>query len=290
MALLGVLFFLWRQWPDQQLHLIVCNVGQGDAILITQGFNQVLVDGGPDQRVLNCLQDHLPFWDRRLELVVLTHPEADHLTGLISVINHYQVANLAINDFGKQTPVFRRLAAAINNYKIRHFQPRRGMKIRLGLMDFDVVWPDNLALQERQAFLANKPRWFGFPVIQDRDFNANDYSITLWLHFGRFTALLTGDLSRERSLPLVWRQEMPPAQVLKVPHHGSRDDNPPALYQAVRSKIALISVGPNHFGQPSPQLLTFLHRQGIAVWRTDRNGTIELISNGQGRLELRNRN
>ena len=73
-------------FPDNSLHLIFCDVGQGDAILVKKGFNQVLIDGGPDERVLGCLSENLPFWDRTLEMVVLTHPQADHLTGLVPIM------------------------------------------------------------------------------------------------------------------------------------------------------------------------------------------------------------
>ncbi len=281
LAILGLLFLLASQWPDQRLHLIVCNVGQGDAILLTQGFSQVLIDGGPDDKVLGCLSRHLPFWDRRVELVLLTHPESDHLTGLVDVLRRYRVRYFGLNNFGKQTPAFRRLARTLNDHKIRTFQPRQGMKIRVGLMYFDVIWPDQIAIKERQVILDNKQKWQGFPVIKDSDFNANDYSLTVRLAFGRFSALLTGDLSRESSLPLIWRRQLPQALVLKVPHHGSRNDNPPELYQTVRPRLAAISVGKNNYGQPAPQLLRFLDGRGIYYWRTDRDGELELVSDGR---------
>jgi len=191
------------------------------------------------------------------------------------------VESFGLNGFGKRTPVFRRLAKTIIDHNIRTFQPWQGMKIRTGLMYFDVVWPDKLAISERREILANKPKWSGFPVIEDRDFNANDYSLTVRLAFGRFSALFTGDLSRKRSLALIWRREMPAALVLKAPHHGSCGDNPAELYQAIRPRLVAISVGKNKFGQPAPALLRLLAARGIRYWRTDRDGELEIISDGQ---------
>ncbi|MBD3279477.1 MAG: DNA internalization-related competence protein ComEC/Rec2, partial [Candidatus Pacebacteria bacterium] len=78
---LWLLVWLVQSWPDKDTHVFFCDVSQGDAILITQGFNQVLIDAGPNEKVLNCLQQHLPFWDRSLELVVVTHLDQDHIGG-----------------------------------------------------------------------------------------------------------------------------------------------------------------------------------------------------------------
>lgn len=78
-----------REWPDQNVHIIFCDVGQGDAILITHAFTQLLVDGGKDSSVLHCLENNLPFWDKKIEVVLATHPDADHIGGLASVFEQF---------------------------------------------------------------------------------------------------------------------------------------------------------------------------------------------------------
>ena len=107
LAIIAILIWLAVfLWPDDQLHLVFCNVGQGDAILISRGFKQILIDGGPDEKVIQCLSNNLPFWDRKIELVVSTHPDSDHITGLISVLERYQVQVIAINNLAKDSERF----------------------------------------------------------------------------------------------------------------------------------------------------------------------------------------
>src|SRR3972149_1622979 len=91
--------------PPKNLKVISCNVGQGDATLIIYKNIDILIDGGPDNKVLGCLSSYMPFWDREIEVIILTHPQADHYTGLISVIERYKVGNILANslDSGNQS-------------------------------------------------------------------------------------------------------------------------------------------------------------------------------------------
>ncbi len=96
---LGLLIGVLTSLPDGKLHLVFCDVGQGDAIYIkTPKGSDILVDGGPNEKVLDCLGRHLPFYDRDIELVVLTHPHADHFTGLISVLERYSVKKIVLEN------------------------------------------------------------------------------------------------------------------------------------------------------------------------------------------------
>jgi competence protein ComEC len=109
-------FFFYQnaKFNDDKLHLIVYNVGQGDAIFIrTPNGSDILVDGGPDDSVLNCLSSHMPFWDRTIELMVMTHPHVDHLTGLISVLNRYRVMPYVTENVQNGTASVKRLQAAL---------------------------------------------------------------------------------------------------------------------------------------------------------------------------------
>mgnify|MGYP001618356405 CR=1 FL=1 len=108
----GVLLLIFAiyqfiSFSDKKLHIVFCSVGQGDAILIrTPEGSDILVDGGPDESVSNCLSRHMPLWDRTIEVVYLTHPDADHLTGLIQVIKTYNVKYFGTSDAPKETLVF----------------------------------------------------------------------------------------------------------------------------------------------------------------------------------------
>jgi len=105
-------------FPDNRLHLVFCDVGQGDATLITKGFTQILIDGGPNDKVLTCLKNNLPFFDRTIEVVALTHPEADHLTGLISVLDKYKVEYFLTGPEGNDSAIYQELLARLTKSEI----------------------------------------------------------------------------------------------------------------------------------------------------------------------------
>ncbi len=103
-SLILVLSVVWLAvitFPDNNLHIIACDVGQGDAMLLTYKNFQVLIDGGPNSKVLPCLSGHMPFWDRQIEVVILTHPEADHFIGLIDVFKNYKIKYFLANQVGQ---------------------------------------------------------------------------------------------------------------------------------------------------------------------------------------------
>ena len=116
-------------FPDPKLHLIACDVGQGDAILASYGTNQVLIDGGPDNRVLDCLADHLPFWDREIELVILTHPQTDHFNGLIEVFRRYHVGAFVATPIDSSTQGYQVLKSTVGGSGIKVINPTRGMEM-----------------------------------------------------------------------------------------------------------------------------------------------------------------
>ncbi len=183
--LILLLFLLWVaifSWPDNKLHLIFCNVGQGDAILISYQKTQILIDGGPDNLVLNCLSHHLPFWDRQIEMVVLTHPEKDHFGGLIDVIKRYNLKYLISTSWpegGRKTITL-----------------KAGDEVHLGKINLSVLWPRGINQKKK----------------------LNENSLVLKLSFGSFQALLTGDLPGEIENQL----DLTPVEVLKVAHNCSK--------------------------------------------------------------------
>lgn len=253
-----VLILLWTavfSLPDQKLHLIFCDVGQGDAILISYRQIQVLIDGGPDNRVLNCLSGHLPFWDRRIEMVVLTHPEADHFTGLIDVVKRYSVNYFISSNLIKTTQTFEELQKIILQKKTLIYSPQEGEEIKIGQLEFLVLWPG-------EDFY---------------DSQLNNHSLALKLVFNRFSALLLGDLSSKFENQL----DLEPVEILKIAHHGSQTSTSQIFLEKVKPKLAVISVGTNKFGQPSPEIINRLNNLRIRFLRTDQNGEIEIVSDGR---------
>jgi len=114
--------------PDNNLHIVACDVGQGDAILITYKNIQILTDGGPNNKVIDCLGKYVPFYDREIELVILTHPQKDHYYGLVEVFKQYKVDTFISSDY--QVPEISTKNA---------IQPTRGQIVRLGLISLDIL-------------------------------------------------------------------------------------------------------------------------------------------------------
>ena len=241
--------------PDNKLHLVFCDVGQGDAILISYQKTQILIDGGPDNRVLSCLSRHLPFWDRRLEVVILTHPEEDHFGGLVDVIKRYNVNYFVVNSLEKKSTSFEAFYRLVLGRKSSVYSPKAGEKIKIGALELLILWP-------REKLYVTE---------------LNDNSIVLKLAFGHFSALLPGDLSTKFENQL----DLTPVEVLKVAHHGSQYSTSQTFLEKIKPKLAVVSVGKNKFGHPTKETLKRLEDLGIKVLRTDQNGEIEIVSDGK---------
>ena len=250
--------------PDGRLHLFFLDVGQGDAVLLqAPDGKQVLVDGGPDPQVLLAqLGRKLPPWDRTLDLVVTTHPDADHLGGLPEVLARYEVAALLDPELPAETALSQVWSVARADEGARLVRAVAGQVFDLGHgVRLEVLWPPRERLEGDRA--------------------DNNNSVVLRVRYGRFCALLTGDVEAEVERRLVAEGRLTPCAVLKVAHHGSPSSTTSAFLEAVRPAVAVISVGENRFGHPDGDVLARLEAAGARIFRTDRNGTVELISDGE---------
>ncbi|MGC9358822.1 MAG: DNA internalization-related competence protein ComEC/Rec2 [Anaerolineae bacterium] len=264
-ALLLVLAILSQlaKLPDGRLHVHVFDVGQGDGILIrTPSGTTVLVDGGPDPLVLaSRLHQALPLWERKIDLLVATHADADHLSGLAPLPSRYAIGMvLQPPDMGDDPLGLewqRQLAAA----EIVPTVALRGQSVRLdGGVTLEVLHPGTEALAQG-----------------DR----NENSVVILLRMGEFSMLLTGDIEAEAERELLQMNLVRPVTVLKVAHHGSPSSSGEAFLQACQPEIAVISVGAeNRVGHPAADVLARLGAIGAWVLRTDEMGTIELVTDG----------
>lgn len=250
---------------DQKLHLKIYDVGQGDAIFIrTPAGKQILVDGGPSSRVIGELSHDLPFYDRRLDLLVLTHPHADHLVGLIEVLRRYRVEHVLFNPVSHTTDEYRTFLKLIWEGRTPVWRGYSGDVFDLGGgVSFRVVWPGG----------ANDLETYGKS-------NLNNTSLVLLLTYGDFKALLTGDA--EAGIQDFW--DLGPVTMVKVPHQGALDGLNANLLAKIKPKLAVVSVGKNRFGHPSERVLGEYSLRGIKIKRTDRDGTVEIISDGKNWL------
>lgn len=269
---LGLLFiaavFVWStifsQTPDSVLEVTFFDVGQGDSIFIeTPQGRQVLIDGGPDKTVLEKLSQTMPFYDRTIDLLILTHPDADHITGLVETLKYYQVSHILTSGIRKETAVYQKWRDLIQRKNIPLTIAQAGQKI---ILQKDIVmkifWPEQ-------------------SLIESFSKNTNNVSVVGQLAYGQSEFLLTGDIEKEIEQHLVGSlgSESLQSDVLKIPHHGSKTSSSYNFLKAVNPQIAVISVGLNNrYKHPHSTVLERL--KNYAVYRTDKDGDIQISTDG----------
>jgi competence protein ComEC len=250
--------------PDGRLHVAFLDVGQGDAILVTTpAGRQMLIDGGPSITELNWrLGQQMPFWDRTLELVVNTHPDLDHVGGLVSLLDRYRVEQALLSDVDGNSEPYREWATELADAKLTPVIAQAGTKLDLG----DGVMA---------TVLNPGPAAIGLDEF-------NNHSVVLLLQFGQISFLLPGDIEVPIESQLVSNGAPLAATVLKSPHHGSNTSSSESFLEAVDPEVVVVSVGvDNRFGHPSPEVLNRYAEHGLTVLRTDERGTIEFSTDGQ---------
>lgn len=250
--------------PDYQMRVVICDVGQGDAILIQRGTSQLLVDGGPGERVLECLAKHMPFYDRQIEVVVATHPEADHIAGIASVAERYQIVHFIEPVVGKQTKIYDRVMRLVGEGEMKVSKVYAGDLIRLGKIKFRVVWPEKDWVD----------RYAQSPEV-------NQFSIGGIVEYGEFKIMLTGDADMMIQTEELANGRLVPVDVVKVPHHGSKTGMTVEWLEALTPRLAVISVGKNSFGHPTKEAMDILEDVGAEILRTDIEGDILIETNGK---------
>ncbi len=253
--------------PDNKLHVSFLDVGEGDAILIRQGSEQILVDGGPSpQAICLALGKEMPFWDRTIELVVLTHPHADHVAGLVEVLNRYKVKQVLYPDLEYQSPVYNEWLNLIKQKDIKYTLAQAGQQINLGTGAVIEV------LNPQPDYITG--------TVSDIDNN----SVVLRVKMSNVSFLLTADIMREAEFALITRRASLASTILKVAHHGSDTSSTPEFLAVVNPRMTIISVGKdNPFGLPSEEVVARLEQEPGKenVFRTDEHGIIEFITDGK---------
>ncbi len=257
--------------PDDKVHVYFLDVGQGDATLIRHGSTDILIDGGPSPQALNTeLGKILPFWDRRIDLVVMTHPHTDHISGLVEILKRYEVGQvlypaLATSDEGEyDKPLFDEWLKLIAEKNIKATLAQAYQQLSIDDINIDVLNPPAVPLAGTESDVDNN-------------------SVVLQVTAGEISFLLTGDIMWESEHELVYERIVSQTTILKVAHHGSDTSTTGEFLNVVMPQIAVISVGENNYGHPSPEVLERLAgRLGAAnIYRTDESGTIEFITDGE---------
>jgi competence protein ComEC len=253
--------------PDDELHVSFLDVGEGDAIFIQKGNQQVLIDGGPGPQAIDLgLSRRMPFWDRTIDLLVLTHPHSDHLAGLVEVLRRYRVGQVLYPALDYQSPLYDEWLRLIAESGVKSTVACAGQRVALcdGAI-MEVLNPPVNPLSGSESDLDNN-------------------SIVLHLRDGKVSFLLAADIMRDTEWELVRERADLSGTVLKVAHHGSDTSTTPEFLAVVNPEVAVISVGAdNKFGLPSGEVISRLEEKiGRGnIYRTDKYGTIDFITDGK---------
>lgn len=256
--------FVWQQvvfgGPNKDLEVYFLDVGQGDSELaVLPGGAKILIDGGPNNKILNELSSVLGPTDRYIDLVALSHPQLDHFGGLIDVMKRYQVGAFVFNGRQGIVPAFKDLEKAIKDNKIPVIILGKGDKIKNRESNFDILSPS-------KEF--------------SNSYDLNDTTLVMKLGSQGAKILFTGDIDKKIEDYLVAQYDLD-IDVLKVSHHGSRFSTSEKFLEEATPKISIIEVGKNSYGHPTKQVLSGLASVVSQIFRTDNDGTIKLTINNQ---------
>ncbi len=253
---------------QEQLEIIFFDVGQGDSIFINTPSNQqILIDGGPDTSVVSRIGEQLDFYDHHLDLVVLTHPHADHIMGLIEVLKRYEVDYVMYYDLDIDYDYYQEWEEVIAEKNITVLDPIEFSNLSFGQVNFQVIYP--------------------FEYLDPKIEDLNASSIVLQMEYQDITALLTGDATVEVEKEILNKGANIQSDILKVGHHGSKYSSSFEFLEKVDPQYAIIQSGEgNKFGHPYKITLNKLSGAGIEILRNDELGDIRFVCEN-GELEIK---
>jgi len=255
------IFLIYLDWQNSHrgFTFAMLDVGQGDALFIESPTGtQILIDGGPPNKILGRLQQVMSPFDRNLDAIIITNPDQDHIGGLSDVLKVYKVGKVFESGTWSDSKIYLNLENEIKNKKIPDILAKKGMRLDLGGgAVMDIIFPDRDVI--------NWP--------------TNDGSIVARLSYKNTKIMLTGDATKKTEEIILYDNKKgdPESDILKVGHHGSKYSTSEEFLKVVTPKYALISVGKeNKYGHPSPEILNRLSQFGTQILRTDQVGTIIL--------------
>ena len=253
--------FIWRSiifaGPNKNLEAYFLNVGQGDSeLVILPGNVKVLIDGGPNNKVLENLSKIFSATDRYIDLVILSHPQADHFNGLIDVFKNYQVGAFIYNGQSGTANSWQELVKAVKNSKTPAIVLAQGDKIHYQNNHLNFIYPDKIALKNKDL---------------------NDAALVGRLQNDDLTFLFTADIESKIEKILIQKYDLK-TDVLKVSHHGSKYSSSNQFLKEARPKLSIIEVGKNSYGHPTKEVLNRLASVDSKIFRTDKDGMIKITA------------
>lgn len=254
--------FIWASLvsgtPNKNTELYFLDAGQGDSELVRLPGNvKILIDGGPNAKVLTALSKSLPPNDRYIDLIILSHAEADHFTGLIEVAKRYKVGAFIYNGLDGKGNAWPELLKILKNGNAPVITLSAKDKIKYQDSRIDFIWPEKNNLPNITKSL-------------------NETALVSILQSSGAKALFTGDIGFKTENQLLEKYNLD-ADILKVSHHGSKYSTSRKFLDEVTPKISAIEVGKNSYGHPTAQVLQNLASVSSQIFRADRDGTVKLI-------------
>ena len=271
-VLAGIALLIWSRvfytGSSSGISVNFLDVGQGDAILINlPGDEQVLIDGGPDDAVLSQISKFMPPFDRTIEHVVLTHPHADHVAGLVKVIDRYEVGEVLENSIEYDSAIYAQWKDIIKSNNIPDREVRQGDTFEWGGGRFEILAPVSMSSSTSSG-----------------ESNINNTSVVARFVYNNSEVMLTGDAEKEVLSNLCKLESSSlSSDVLKAAHHGSENGVADCFLSAVDADTVVISVGrDNKYGHPHATALEMLGKYADEILRTDEMGTISCQMDGEG--------
>ncbi|MBI3588903.1 MAG: MBL fold metallo-hydrolase [Candidatus Liptonbacteria bacterium] len=265
LALIGLNLLTWREivFSSQAgpAKFYFLQIGQGDSTLVELPTGaQILTDAGPTKKVVDELQKVMAGSDRYIDLVVVSHPQLDHFNGFNDVLDRYQIGAFIFNGRESELPEWKGLMAKVKEKKIPLVTLAEGDRIKNGGNVIDFISPTKDFIQSAEL---------------------NDTGLVELIKTEKMRMLLTADIGANVEKYLVEKfGGQLAADILKVPHHGSKYSSSEEFLKAIQPKVAVIEVGQNKYGHPTKEALDRLEGVGAKIFRTDRNGTVTITTFG----------
>ncbi|WP_055107509.1 ComEC/Rec2 family competence protein [Paenibacillus ihumii] len=243
---------------SDRLRVIFLDVGQGASqLLISPSGKTMLIDAGNNDREQAMLDYLREYGVTRLDIVIGTHPDADHIGGLDRVIDHIDVGEIYMPKIQANTKTFESLLLSIKN---------KGLKVKTAKAGLVLEWDEDVEVTMVGPVKASDDR--------------NNMSAVVKVVYGNTSYLLTGDAERASEKDMLESGADLRADVLLIGHHGSKSSTTLSFLKKVAPQYGVIQVGDNNYGHPTPTVLERLRKQGVEVYRNDLHGTVEIASDG----------
>jgi competence protein ComEC len=259
-----ILWLFYSDLPDGKLHAYALDVGQGDAIFVrTPGGKKILVDGGPENYVLERLSEVMSYFDRTIDMVILTHPHADHIDGLVQVLKRYEVKLVLLTGVEYSYSAYDEFIRTIAEKEIPFsFSVSTNDYVIEPGVHLDILYPID-------------------PIVGEEFHNVNDSSIAAIISHGKTRLLLTGDAEIEEEIEILKTPANISIQLMKAGHHGSRTATSKKLLDSAQPRAVFITVGEdNKFDHPHTETLQLLDTGAVSIGMTKNHGTVEYVSDG----------